>query len=66
MEKLVCTPNEAAKALGTSPDEIRRLIYIGEIPAYKNGTHYKIVISMLKDYIQSKAIKETAERRRND
>lgn len=66
MERLVCTPEEAASMLVTSPDEIRRLIKVGEIPAYRNGTHYKIVISQLKEYIESRATKETKERRNHE
>lgn len=62
MEKLVATPDEAARMLATSPNEIRTLIIRGELPAYKSGRNYKIVISQLQDYIETKALRETKER----
>ena len=64
MERLICTPQEAAEALVTSPDKVRELIAKGEIPAYREGTHYKIVISQLHEYIRARANEET-ERRKN-
>lgn len=65
MEKLVCTPEEAAKALVTSPDKVRELIKRGELPAYQQGTHFKIPISLLSDYIERRAVEES-ERRKNE
>ena len=64
MEKLICTPEEAAQALVTIPDKVRELIRNGELPAYRQGTHFKIVISHLKDYIEAKARAETEGRRK--
>lgn len=63
MERLVCTPEQAAHALITSPDEVRRLIKTGELPAYRQGTNWKIVITQLQRYIEDRATRETKERR---
>ena len=64
MKRLVCTPAEAAEALVTSPDKVRELIQSGEIPAYREGRNFKIVISLLQVYIEERAMGET-ERRKN-
>lgn len=64
MKRLVCTPAEAAEALVTSPDKVRELIQTGELPAYREGRNFKIVISLLQEYIEERAINET-ERRKN-
>lgn len=63
MKRLVCTPAEAAEALVTSPDKIRELIQSGELPAYREGRNFKIVISLLQEYIEERAGRETKERR---
>ena len=63
MQRMVCTPMEASKALATSPDTIRELIQSGEIPAYKQGRNYKIPVRLLENYIAERAIKETKVRR---
>lgn len=60
--RLVVTPNEAAQMLVTSPDEIRRLIREGELPAYRTGSNYKIVIKQLESYIEERAERERRER----
>lgn len=65
MKRLVCTPAEAAEALVTSPDKVRELIQNGELPAYREGRNFKIVISLLEEYIEERAFKETEERREN-
>lgn len=65
MKRLVCTPAEAAEALVTSPDKVRELIQTGELPAYREGRNFKIVISLLQEYIEERAINET-ERRKNE
>ena len=65
MERLVVTPEEAAGMLITSPSEIRRLIHEGELPAYKSGRNFKIVIAQLQQYVERKAIEE-AERRKKE
>ena len=64
MDRLICTPAEAAEALVTSPDKVRELIQSGELPAYREGRNFKIVISQLHEYIQNRATEET-ERRKN-
>ena len=65
IKRLVCTPAEAAKALATSPNKVHELLERGEIPAYREGRNYKIVISLLQDYIEERAINESKERRNN-
>ena len=66
MDRLICTPAEAAQALVTSPDKVRSLIECGEIPAYREGRNYKIVISQLEEYIRSRAERETEGRKHGE
>ena len=66
MDRLVCTPAEAARALATNPDTIRELIHSGELPAYQNGTHFKIVIADLEEYIRNRASAETGKRKKKN
>lgn len=63
MERLICTPAEAAEALATRPSKVRELLDHGDIPAYKEGRNYKIPIKLLENYIAERAYKETEERR---
>ena len=65
MERLVCTPAEAAEALATSPSKVRELISTGELKAYREGKNFKIVITQLREYIETRATEET-ERRKNE
>ena len=65
MDRLICTPQEAAEALATRPAKVRELLDRGEIPAYKEGRNYKIPIVLLEEYIVTRAHKETEERREN-
>ena len=65
MERLVCTPAEAAEALATSPSKVRELIANGELKAYREGKNFKIVITQLREYIETRATEET-ERRKNE
>ena len=64
MNRLVCSPAEAAEALATSPNKVRELLEHGDIPAYKEGRNYKIPITLLESYIVERAFTET-ERRKN-
>lgn len=64
MDRLIVTPEEAAKMLVTSPDEIRSWIHEGLLPAYQTGRNYKIVITQLQKFIEAKAEYETERRRK--
>lgn len=65
MDRLVCTPQQAAEALATRPSKVRELLDRGEIPSYREGRNYKIPISLLEEYVVTRAWKETDERRKN-
>lgn len=65
METLVVTPNEAAKLLRVSPNEIYQKLEKGEIPAYRdgvNGKNWKIPKVLLQDYINERALEEAKDR----
>ena len=66
MEKLICTPSEAAEMLSIGIDHLYRLLESGEIPAFKVGTHWKIPIATLKEYVIERAIAEARKRERKD
>ena len=63
MERLVVTPAEAADMLATSPNRIYTLLESGELPAYRQGSYWKIPVDILKTYVTEKAITESKERR---
>ena len=63
MERLVVTPAEAAEMLATSPNKIYLLLESGELPAYRQGSYWKIPVATLSAYIVEKAINESEERR---
>ena len=66
MEKLILTAEEAAKALGTRSDTVRAMLKNGEIPAYREGTNWKIPRTLLQQYVEKRALEETEERRYAD
>ena len=61
---LIVSAAEAAKLLKTSRVEMLRMVRTGEIPAYREGTNWKIPIDLLKATIENRAIEEAKERRR--
>ncbi len=63
MERLVVTPNDAAEMLATSPNKIYEMLEAGVLPAYKQGSYWKIPVHSLQEYVISKAHKEAKERR---
>lgn len=62
-KNLVLTAQEAAKALRESPKTTLDKLESGEIPAYREGTHWKVPVKLLERYIENKALTETKERR---
>lgn len=64
MEPLVISAAEAAKLLATSPNVVLEKLKTGEIPAYKDGTNWKIPVELLKIRINGKALEESEERRK--
>ena len=64
MEKMVVSATEAAKLLKVRPNLLIAQLEAGEIPAYKEGTNWKIPADLLRATIENRAIKEAQERRR--
>lgn len=64
MEALVYTSAEVAKLLRVSPDRVGRLLEDGEIPAYREGTNWKIPKTLLQAYIENRAMNEAKMRRK--
>lgn len=62
-ETLILTASEAARTLRLSAAETLRRLEMGEIPATRDGTRWKIPRTLLVGYIENKAIKETQARR---
>ena len=61
MEKILITPNEAAKILGVAPDEIRRWCHNDkDFPCFKVGAHFKISRDRLQDWIDKKCLRDEA------
>lgn len=60
---LIVSAAEAAKLLKTDTHTVHRKLRTGEIPAYREGTNWKIPIDLLKVTIENQAIKEAKERR---
>ena len=64
MDKIVITAAEAAKALATSPNTVKELLETGQLPAYRDGRNWSIPISLLHEYVESRARAESQERRK--
>lgn len=62
MEKIVVRAEDAAKMLATSPNRIKEILDSGELPAYRDGKNWSIPITMIHKYAEDRAIKEAAER----
>ena len=60
---LIVSAAEAAKLLKTDTHTVHRKLRTGGIPAYREGTNWKIPIDLLKVTIENQAIKEAKERR---
>lgn len=60
---LIVSAAEAAKLLKTDTHTVHKKLRTGEIPAYREGTNWKIPIDLLKVTIENQAIKEAKERR---
>ena len=54
MEKILVTPSQAAELLGMSENTIRALCENGNIPSTKLGSHYKISVNLLKEWVDNK------------
>lgn len=63
-KNLVLTAEEAAKTLRESPKTTLEKLESGEIPAYREGTHWKVPRKLLEQYVEMKALNETKERRK--
>ena len=61
---LVLTADEAAKEIRTGQKTVLDKLESGEIPAYREGTHWKIPRKLLEQYVENKALSETRERRK--
>lgn len=62
--KLLLTAQEASSLLRERTSTTLRRLEEGEIPAYREGTQWKIPCDLLKNYVESKALSETRERRK--
>jgi len=65
MDKLVVTPEEAARMLATSPNTVYELLKDGRLPAFTIGSNWKIPVESLKKYVIDRAENESARRRLN-
>lgn len=63
VEPIVYSAQEAAKALKCDTGAVLNKLKRGEIPAYKEGTYWKIPRTLLQTYIENEAIREAKERR---
>ena len=63
MERLVITAAEAAESLQLSKARMLEMLDHGEVPAYRDGTSWKIPIALLEKYVMDRAIREADERR---
>lgn len=63
IEPIVYSAGEAAAALKCDPGAVLDKLKRGEIPAYREGTYWKIPKTLLQAYIESEAIKEAKERK---
>lgn len=64
VEPIVYSQQDAAKALKCNVDAVRDKLMRGEIPAYKDGTYWKIPKTLLQAYVENEAIREAKERRK--
>lgn len=62
--KLVLTAEETAKVLRENQRTTLDRLESGEIPAYREGTHWKVPVKLLERYVENKALTETKERRK--
>lgn len=62
--KLLLTAQEASELLRERTSTTLKRLESGEIPAYRQGTQWKIPCDLLKHYIEAKALSETRERRK--
>lgn len=63
-DSLVLTASETSKVLRISNARTLDMLESGEIPAYRDGTDWKVPVSLLNSYIENKAINQTKERRK--
>lgn len=61
---LIVSAAEAAKLLKTDTHTVHRKLRTGEIPAYREGTNWKIPLDLLKVTIENRAIEEAKERKK--
>lgn len=64
MSVLIVSAAEAAKLLKTDTHTVHRKLRTGEIPAYREGTNWKIPLDLLKVTIENRAIEEAKERKK--
>ena len=63
MNRLVLTAEETAKELRQSQKSVLDKLESGEIPAYREGKHWKVPYKLLERYVENKALTEAKERR---
>ena len=61
---MIYTAGQAAKLLKISPKKMLEKLDSGEIPAYREGQDWKIPQGLLKAYIENRALRESAERKK--
>lgn len=52
--------------LSISVSEMQKLLELGEVPAFRVGTYWKIPIATLKEYVIERGIAEARKRERKD
>jgi len=62
-EAVVLKPKEVAEILRVGYATVMERLNAGEIPAYKDGADWKIPADMLHEYIRTRAVNETEERK---
>lgn len=62
--KLIVSASEAAVLLRERPAKTLERLEAGELPAYREGTAWKIPYELLKNYVEAKALAETRTRRK--
>lgn len=55
LEPLVVSAIEAAEMLRTRVDVVYRLLEVGEVPAYRIGSNWKVPITKLQQYVEERA-----------
>lgn len=65
MDAIVVSIAEAAKILSLQAATVQRLVENGEIPAFREGRNWKIPVALLKEYVETRALKEAEQRRKN-